>query len=369
MTAPALPTRESLTVEFKSDRHKLPDRELVEALVCLANAEGGELWLGVEDDGTPTGLHAEHRLLDGLAGLVAASTSPALAVVVTPVTINGVALAQIRVSKAAGEVATTRGVYLRRRIRHDGKPECVAMLPHERASHASRFGLLDVSAQPVAGARLEDFDPLERERLRQSVQQYGGDRVLLELDDAAMDGALGLTARQSDGSRVPTLTGLLLLGRDEDPVLYRKLSERLEQMLHSLGEQWEQLALALKGVIDEIRAGQVRVDGDAAGAADVPEHCAPFLRLLTDAAAGVATPSSRERQRLAELAVELVETIVAELTPNFWRPANQPARDALGTRLFEAMMKARLLPAAQLEALTDKLLELARANHARLVQA
>ncbi|WP_295622647.1 helix-turn-helix domain-containing protein, partial [uncultured Lamprocystis sp.] len=52
-----LPPAESLTVEFKSDRKKLSDIDLVEALVCLANAEGGELWLGVEDDGTPTGLH------------------------------------------------------------------------------------------------------------------------------------------------------------------------------------------------------------------------------------------------------------------------------------------------------------------------
>ena len=46
------------------------------------------------------------------------------------------------------------------------------------------------------------------------MQQYGGDRVLLELDDEALDGALGLTARQSDGSRLPTLTGLLLVGRE-----------------------------------------------------------------------------------------------------------------------------------------------------------
>lgn len=37
-----LPPRESLTVEFKSDRSKLPDRELIEALVCLANAKGGK---------------------------------------------------------------------------------------------------------------------------------------------------------------------------------------------------------------------------------------------------------------------------------------------------------------------------------------
>lgn len=209
-----LPPRESLTVEFKSDRSKLPDRELIEALVCLANAEGGELWLGVEDDGTPSGLHAEHRLLEGLAGMVAARTSPSLNVQAEAVEMKGVSVARIYVSKAQGEVATTSGVYLRRRLKHDGTPECVAMLPHERSSRASSFGLLDVSAQPVAGATLADLDPLERERLRQAVQQYGGDRVLLELDDEALDGALLLTVRQPDGSRVPTLTGLLLVGRE-----------------------------------------------------------------------------------------------------------------------------------------------------------
>lgn len=35
-----------------SDRARLPDNELVEALACLVNTDGGELWLGVEDDGT-----------------------------------------------------------------------------------------------------------------------------------------------------------------------------------------------------------------------------------------------------------------------------------------------------------------------------
>ena len=214
MSQPTLPPGESLTVEFKSDRKRLSDNELVEALVCLANADGGELWLGVEDDGTPTGLHVDHEMLEGLPGLIAARTSPSLAVTVTPVVIDGVNVARIVVPKMAGEVATTAGVYLRRRIKHDGTPECVAMLPHDRASHASRFGLMDVSALPVAGARLDDLDPLERERLRQSVQQYGGDRVLLELDDEALDGVLGFTARQADGSRVPTLTGLLLVGRE-----------------------------------------------------------------------------------------------------------------------------------------------------------
>ncbi|MFM1891981.1 MAG: hypothetical protein RLZ44_1058, partial [Pseudomonadota bacterium] len=204
-----------LTVEFKSDRKRLPDQELVEAVVCLANAEGGELWLGVEDDGTPTGLHAEHRVLTGVPGLVAARTVPALAVTVEAVALNGVAVARIAVPKASTEVSTSGGVYLRRRIKYDGKPECAPMLPHERASRLGHLGLVDVSAQVVPGARLADFDPLERERLRQAVQKYGGDRVLLELDDEAMDGALGFTARLPDGQRVPTLCGLLVIGRVE----------------------------------------------------------------------------------------------------------------------------------------------------------
>lgn len=209
----ALPPRETLAVEFKSDRAKLSDNDLVEAIVGLANTEGGELWLGVEDNGTPTGLHAEHTMLSGLAGMVAARTSPSVVVQADQLDLDGITVARITVPKAQSEVATNRGVYLRRRIKHDGTPECVPMLPHERISRATSFGLTDVSAQPVAHATLADFDPLERERLRQAVQQYGGDRVLLELDDEALDGALGLTTRQA-GGRVPTLTGLLLIGKE-----------------------------------------------------------------------------------------------------------------------------------------------------------
>ncbi len=209
-----IPPKESLTVEFKSDRKRLGDDELVGALVCLANADGGELWLGVEDDGTPTGLHAEHQDVSGLAALVAAKTSPSLSVAASVLEASGVRVARILVSKARGEVATTAGVYLRRRVKQDGTPECAPLLPHERQSRASHFGLNDASAQAVAGATLEDLDPLERERLRQAISQYGGDRVLLDLDDEALDGVLGFTKRQSDGVRVPTLTGMLVIGRE-----------------------------------------------------------------------------------------------------------------------------------------------------------
>lgn len=215
MSQPLLPTRESLTVEFKSDRNRLSDKDLVEAVVCLANSEGGSLWLGLEDDGRPTGVNPDRQNVAGLAGLIAARTSPSLAVAVTAIQADGVVVIQVAIPKAHGEVATTNGVYLRRRLRADGEPECVPMLPHERISRVSSFGLMDVSAQVVSGAVLNDLDPIERERLRQNVQQYGGDRILLELDDEALDGALGLTARLPSGvGRAPTLTGLLLIGRE-----------------------------------------------------------------------------------------------------------------------------------------------------------
>ncbi len=208
------PQRETLTVEFKSDRACLSDKDLVEALAALANTNGGELWLGIEDDGTPTGLHKKHCNLQGLPALVQTRTSPPLAVEACAVETGGVTVARISVKKSRTEVATTAGVYLRRRIKHDGTPECVPMLPHERSSRAGHFGLADASAQPVAGATLADFDPIERERLRQAISRYGGDRVLLELGDEDMDGALGLTTRNENGERVPTLAGLLIIGRE-----------------------------------------------------------------------------------------------------------------------------------------------------------
>lgn len=50
---------ESLDIEFKSESQRaLCDKEIVEAVVCLANrasAQSGWLLIGVEDNGQPTG--------------------------------------------------------------------------------------------------------------------------------------------------------------------------------------------------------------------------------------------------------------------------------------------------------------------------
>lgn len=72
-----LPRQETLTCEFKSDRKCLPDKELIEAVVCMANSQGGEIYLGVEDGGSVTGLHANHRDFASLVAMIANRTPPA----------------------------------------------------------------------------------------------------------------------------------------------------------------------------------------------------------------------------------------------------------------------------------------------------
>ena len=208
-----IPLQESLTCEFKSDRLCLADKDLIEAVVCMANGQGGEIYLGVEDDGTVTGLHANHQYLDGLAALIANRTQPAITVTVESLSVNALSVARITVAKSGSPIATNEGVLKRRRMQANGKPECVPYLPHEFGARLASFGLLDMSAKAIAGATLADFDPIERARLRQFIERFNGDRVLLELDDAQLDAALGLTVRTEHGY-LPSLAGLLLLGHE-----------------------------------------------------------------------------------------------------------------------------------------------------------
>ncbi len=204
-----IPTQESLTVEFKSDLSGLPDRELIKTVVCLANTEGGEIYLGVEDNGRVTGLHPQHQNLSTLAAMIANSTNPPVSVRVTAIEEEGQTIAQILVPKSPRLVATADGLLQRRRLQADGTPQCVPFYPHEFASRQSDVGLLDYSSLPVAGASVDNFDPLERVRLRQMIERYGGDRTLLSLRDEELDGALGFIR-----SGIPTVTGLLILGKE-----------------------------------------------------------------------------------------------------------------------------------------------------------
>jgi len=216
MTQRVIPAVEALEVEFKSDREPLDDDHLIEALICLANAQGGNLYLGVENDGNVTGLHVSRPAqFHGLAAMVANRTAPPLHVQVEAVVEQNRRVARIVVPRSPDVIARSDGLVQRRRIGGNGQPECVPFLPHEYASRRADFRLIDMSAEPVADATLADFHTLQRERLRSVIATNPrSDKSLVGLSDGQLDGALSL-AFQRAGTRTPTLLGLLLIGRTD----------------------------------------------------------------------------------------------------------------------------------------------------------
>ena len=214
---------ETLSVEFKGEeRSPLNDRDLVEAVVCLANRTGTEpswLLIGVEDDGRITGASPRHAGAtdpDKLAALIAGRTRPALSVHVEIVDLGGRALLVIQVPPQRQPVGTSDGVFLRRTIGGDGRPACLPMDGYAMQSLQADRGLLDPSAQIVAAARWEDLDPLEFERYRRSVRERRGrsDESLLDLHDLELAKALAVV--EANGTvRGVRLAALLLFGKDD----------------------------------------------------------------------------------------------------------------------------------------------------------
>ncbi len=177
---------ESLELEFKSDVKALPDRDLVAAVVAMANTEGGTLLLGVEDTGRISGLHPSHRNISGLPVLIYNRTNPPLNVNVEAIETKQGTIGLIAVHKAGQLVSTSEGLLQRRRLMADGKPEAVPYYPHEFVQHLSAMGLTDPSAMPVEDLTVVDLNPLERQRIREAIRKYGGDQTLLSLKEPIM---------------------------------------------------------------------------------------------------------------------------------------------------------------------------------------
>lgn len=210
-----LPKKETLEIEFKSDVKRYPDKDIIEAVSAMANTNGGILYLGVEDNGIVTGLHKSHMDAIGLVALIANNTIPSVSVRAEIIIENQHNVMKIATPMGRAVVSTSSGKILKRRLKLDGSPEAVPMYAYEITSRLSELSLLDVSAQPIAGATLDDFDPLQLSRLKEIIRSNpGGEKTLLELTDEELEFALRLISKDGD-KVIPTMTGLLLLGKTD----------------------------------------------------------------------------------------------------------------------------------------------------------
>ena len=181
-----LSTGETLWREFK--RGSINDQALVEAVVCLANGEGGVILVGVEDDGTVTGArprHGETTEPHRLAAMIQNRTEPAHGVEVSIADHEGKQVIVIRVPIAdPGPIATKNGLYVKRALGTDGRPQCVPMTPHEIVSMGLVTRGIDYAASPAPGATFEsDLDSREFDRFRSLCSRSSGQSGLSRLSD------------------------------------------------------------------------------------------------------------------------------------------------------------------------------------------
>jgi type I restriction enzyme R subunit len=150
---------------------------------------------------------------------------------------------------------------------------------------------------------------------------------------------------------------------DEDPVHYEKLSERLEEILQTYGEDWEQLALALATFVGEVESGRKADDTGLD-----PQTEAPFFAVLKEERQKHQAVGGSDAKWLTGLTAQLVATIRGEIgVVGFWKNAH--AQDVLRSAVFTFLDDNEIVPFDSADAVADRLLELAKANHPRLVKA
>lgn len=206
---------ETMEVEFKrATRNALSDRNLVEAVVCLANGNGGHLLLGVEDDGRISGAaprHGDVTQPHRIVGLILNQTDPHLPVVAEVVELGGKDVVHIQVPPArTGPVGTRDGVFKRRSLKPDGTPECIPYRASEMQSAAFDLTGVDYATLPAVGSSMADLDEGEFDRFR-AMCAGGGDVALTDLSSVDLLRALRLDAGEGRAV-VPSLGAVLLFG-------------------------------------------------------------------------------------------------------------------------------------------------------------
>jgi len=201
---------ESQTVEFKTWIHTKSPRERVQLavkeLVAFANAQGGTLFFGVEDDGKVTG--CTHYDCQALIEAIYDRTLPPLftdyEILHHP---DGDILA-IHVSSDGTTYATTDGRCFKR-LGKNSKP----FYPSEMSHLYSIRQTPDFSSRIIVESSLEDIDSSQIAALKEKIRVRVPESTLPDTDDIPFLKDLELI-RQEAGKFRLTVAGLLFVGKE-----------------------------------------------------------------------------------------------------------------------------------------------------------
>jgi len=206
---------ENFHVEFKSDhKGQLSMREICEAVICLANSEGGIIIVGVENNGRITGVQprtGEQLTPELLRAVIFNNTEPPIDTEVQSYTIMGNKILSVQVERYSGICSTKDGKILRRAMGIRG-PECAPFYPYQLFGRLGDLRGLDYTNQLIYNASWDDLDLNAFIALRKYIKENKGDTQLLSLDDYELAKALQLVETHQ-GILKPNVAGILILGQ------------------------------------------------------------------------------------------------------------------------------------------------------------
>lgn len=200
---------ENSGVEFKRD--DIRPEQLAREIVAMVNLRGGVVLLGVEDDGSISGIQRgdlETWVMNVILAHVHPMLLPFYEVVVLE---DGLRVAAVSVAMGVSKPYV---------LRHSGREDIYIRVGStsrlaDRDQQARLFatgGLLHTETLPVSGAT---FDALDKERLQDYLLTLAGDRELPATDESWLRRMIGLGFMTDAAGSVPicTIAGLVLFGR------------------------------------------------------------------------------------------------------------------------------------------------------------
>lgn len=200
---------ESLQTEFKSwikasntkERIKLA----VDELVAFANAKGGTVFFGVEDDGTVTG--CEKYNTQGIIEAIYDKTIPSLFVDIEEITYQDKVILALSVEADGKTYSTSDGRFLKR-LGKNSKP----FFPEEMSNRFYSDQVPDFSSKVVMESTVDDINLLEVYALKEKLKIRDPGSTLPNMEDMAFLRDLGLI-KEDDGTEHLTIAGLLFVGK------------------------------------------------------------------------------------------------------------------------------------------------------------
>jgi len=193
-----IPEFENQYIEFKSENVKA--MALAEEIVAFANTEGGEIWLGIEDDGSVSGLSRCYE--EDIMNICRTNCIPPIIPVYEPIKIDNQLVAKVTIPKGEDKpYYTTQNKYY---LRVGSTKRIASREELLRLFQAS--GLFHYDLVSVDRAKLTDLDISQ-------ITNYFTRHQISFLDETEDERSRLMTASDIIDNRCkPTVTGLLIFG-------------------------------------------------------------------------------------------------------------------------------------------------------------